>query len=111
MNRVSISTNKYGNPKARVPKGGVFDFNNDPAAKAFPYLGYDAMVPGPEDFYFGAEYLRQLGNYWNDFRVKDPTKAPKLLASNLVSWGIYLTPVAPICCGFRWFHVPPTMPL
>ena len=27
------------------------------------------------------------------------------------SWGIYLTPVAPICCGFRWFHVPPTMPL
>ncbi len=31
---------------------------------------------------------------------------------NRINWGIYLTPVAPICWGCRvWFQVPPTRPL
>ena len=33
------------------------------------------------------------------------------LTSFYGKWGIYFTPVAPIVCGFRWFHVPPTIPL
>lgn len=83
---------KDGRPKDRVPQGKEFDFNKDPLAQAFPYLRYDAMVPGMEDFYFGTEYLRQLGKYWNGLQDAKPTKVVKMLAANLVIRSAPVTP-------------------
>ena len=78
-----------GTPKTRVPKDGKFDFDRDPLATVFSDLGYDALVPEKEDFYFGPEYLRQLGNYLSG---PDAKRQVKLLAANLL---IRTSPVTP----------------
>jgi hypothetical protein len=83
-----------GQRKDRVPQAGAFDFHKDPTVEAFPYLGYDVLVPYHEDFYFGAEYLRSLGVEWNRQQEdKKKSSAPKLMAANLV---IGTTPVTPV---------------
>jgi len=51
--------------------------------------GYDAVVPGKHDFYFGPERVRQLARFMASIEKRDGYKPVQMLAANLViktSW-------------------------
>jgi len=67
-------------------QNGVPGSFSDNVAQFFVSAKYDAIIPGKHDFYFGAEYLRQIAHF-----LETQENPVHMLASNL----IVTTSVAP----------------
>jgi len=61
---------------------GTSTIGTDNVACFFAYAGYAALVPGPEDFYFGPERLRMLARFMAGIEQSGYSKV-QMLAANL----------------------------